>query len=141
MTFKAINDSQFMRGNIVPGCNIHGSLTGHFARINPACFTQPALGTFGTVGRNFLRQPGINNLDMGDRQAISAFPSVSSSYFKMDTFNTFNHHQYGGNVGGLIVAGSGGNAAISNTVGSSTFGQITLASEARDLQFSGRLTF
>ena len=34
-------------------------------RINPACFTQPALGTYGDTTRNFLRQPGINNWDMG----------------------------------------------------------------------------
>ena len=137
---QGINDSQFMHANIVSGCNIHGGLTGKFARINPACFTQPGLGTFGTVGRSTLRQPGINNFDTAIGKQFRITERVNF-LFKMDTFNTFNHHQYGGNVGGLIVAGSGGNAAISNSVGSSTFGQITLASEARDLQFSGRLTF
>ena len=59
----------------------------------------------------------------------------------VDTFNTFNHHQYGGDVGGLILAGSGGNAAISRTVGASDFGQITQASSPRILQLSGKLTF
>jgi hypothetical protein len=59
----------------------------------------------------------------------------------MDTFNSFNHHQYAGDVGGLIVAGSGGNAAISDGVGSATFGQIVSASSPRILQFSGKLRF
>jgi len=135
-----INDSQFMHGNIVPNCPLHQGLSGHFARINPNCFTQPALGTFGTVGRNTLRQPGINNFDTAIGKQFSITERVKF-LFKMDTFNTFNHHQYAGDVGGLIVAGSGGNTAISNAVGSPTFGQIVLASSPRDLQFSGRLTF
>jgi hypothetical protein len=137
---QGINDSQFMHANAVPGCKIHDNLVGKFARINPACFTQPALGTFGTVGRNTLRQPGINNFDMALGKQFSITERVKFM-FKMDTFNTFNHHQYAGDVGGLIVAGSGGNAAISNGVGSSTFGLITQASSPRKLQFSGRITF
>ncbi|HYK34668.1 TonB-dependent receptor [Alloacidobacterium sp.] len=137
---QGINDSQFMHANVVHGCDIHGNLSGKFARINPACFTQPALGTFGSVARSTLRQPGINNFDTTIGKQFSISERVKF-LFKMDTFNTFNHHQYGGDVGGLIVAGSGGNAAISNGVGSSSFGQITQASSPRDLQFSGRITF
>lgn len=137
---QGINDSQFMHANIVHGCDIHGNLSGKFARINPACFTQPALGTFGSVARSTIRQPGINNFDTAIGKQFSITERVKF-LFKMDTFNTFNHHQYAGDVGGLIVAGSGGNAAISNTVNTSTFGQITQASSPRDLQFSGRITF
>jgi hypothetical protein len=127
------------RANYVAGCNIHGSLSG-FQRLNPACFTQPALGVYGGTRRNFLRQPGINNWDMG----IGKYFSISERLkfaLHLDTFNTFNHHQYGGDVGGLTLAGSGGNAAISRTVGASDFGQITQASSARILQLSGKLTF
>jgi hypothetical protein len=59
----------------------------------------------------------------------------------VDTFNTFNHHQYSGDVGGLVLAGSGGNVAISRSVGAADFGQITQAGSARVLQLSGKLTF
>jgi hypothetical protein len=59
-----------------------------------------------------------------------------------DFFNAWNHHQYAGNVGALIGNGSGGSAQISNSVSSSTLGQITgVASAARIIQISGKLTF
>ena len=60
---------------------------------------------------------------------------------KADAFNAFNHHQYGGDVGGLLVAGSGGNAAIDNNVNDSKFGLITQSSKSREFQFSGKVTF
>ena len=47
-----------------PAATYHAG-TGPYQRLNPACFTQPALGVFGKSSRNFLRQPGINNWDMG----------------------------------------------------------------------------
>jgi hypothetical protein len=128
------------RANYVAGCNIHGSVSGKFQRLNPACFTQPALGVYGDTRRNILRQPGINNWDMGLGKYFSISERVKFA-LHLDTFNTFNHHQYGGDVGGLTLAGSGGNAAISRTVGASDFGQITQASSARILQLSGKLTF
>jgi len=95
---------------------------------------------YGDTKRNILRQPGINNWDMGLGKYFSISERVKFA-LHLDTFNTFNHHQYGGDVGGLTLAGSGGNAAISRTVGASDFGQITQASSARILQLSGKLTF
>ena len=133
-------DAIFQRANYVAGCNIHGSLSGQFQRLNPACFTQPALGVYGDTRRNILRQPGINNWDMGLGKYFSISERVKFA-LHLDTFNTFNHHQYGGDVGGLTLAGSGGNAAISRAVGASDFGQITQASSSRILQLSGKLTF
>jgi Carboxypeptidase regulatory-like domain len=128
------------RANYVSGCNIYGGVSGKFQRFNPACFSQPALGVFGDTRRNILRQPGINNWDMGLGKAFSISERVKVA-LHVDTFNTFNHHQYGGDVGGLVLAGSGGNTAISRTVGASDFGQITQASSPRILQLSGKLTF
>lgn len=137
---SGINDSQFPHANVVPGCKIHANVTQPFQRLNPDCFTQPALGVFGNIGRNSLRQPGINNWDMAIGKDFSITERLRF-LFKMDTFNTFNHHQYSGDVGGLIVAGSGGNENISNSVGAANFGQITGASSSRILQFSGKITF
>ena len=133
-------DSQFQRANAVSGCNVHSNLTQKFQRINMACFTQPAIGVFGNTTRNFLRQPGINNWDMGIGKSFTIAENVR---FKMnlDAFNAFNHHQYSGIVGGLIGNGSGGGTTISNAVGSSTAGLITGAGASRILQISGKLTF
>jgi hypothetical protein len=130
------------RASIVAGCNPTAHVSGPFARINMSCFTQPGLGTYGDTARNFLRQPGINNWDMG---FAKNFHLSERANFKLnvDTFNTFNHHQYSGDVGGLVVGGSGGNTTIDNGVSdaSNVAGKITGASSPRILQLSGKLTF
>jgi hypothetical protein len=61
----------------------------------------------------------------------------------VDTFNTFNHHQYAGDVGGLVVGGSGGNEVIDNGITDSptVAGKITGASSPRILQLAGKITF
>ena len=133
-------DTQFQRANYTPGCDVHSNLTKKFQRINMACFTQPAIGVFGNTKRNFLRQPGINNWDMGLAKTFSFTEGVKFR-FNLDTFNTFNHHQYAGAVGGLITGGSGGGSAISNGVGSTTGGLITGAGISRVLQLAGKLIF
>src|SRR6185437_14604427 len=80
-------DTQFQRASLVSGCNVH-SHTQQFQRLNMACFTQPAIGVYGNTGRNFLRQPGMNNWDMG---ISKAFPIAERLNFaiRFDTFNTF----------------------------------------------------
>lgn len=138
------NGTTAPRANLTPGCNLHtnnytGSLA-QFSRLNISCFTQPALGVYGNTGRNILTQPGINNWDMSIGKGFS-LGERARFVFKADAFNTFNHHQYAGDVGGLLVAGSGGNETISNSVGSSTGGLITGASSSRILQLGGKITF
>ncbi len=128
------------RANVVPGCNIKSNLTKLFQRINEACFTQPAIGVYGDSSRGFLRQPGINNWDMGASKFFD-ITERAKFQFKFDTFNTFNHHQYDVNVGGLATGGSGGGSSIDNGVGDSLFGQITSSSPARILQLSGKIIF
>jgi len=137
---QSVNDSQFPHANVVPGCNIKSNLTAKFQRINTACFAQPGLGTFGDIGRNTLRQPGINNWDMGVGKNFLITEGIRF-LIKVDAFNAWNHHQYAGDVGGLLVAGSGGNAAIDNNVNDSKFGLITNSSKSREFQFAGKLTF
>ena len=141
---QGVNGSVAPRASITPGCNIHtnnysGNLA-QFSRLNIGCFTQPALGTYGDTGRNILTQPGINNWDMSIGRGFS-LGERAKFMFKADAFNTFNHHQYAANVGGLLVAGSGGGSSISSTVGSSTGGLITGGSTSRILQLGGKITF
>jgi len=130
----------FQRANRTQGCDIHANLTAVLQRINPKCFTQPALGVYGNTARNFLRQPGINNWDMGVGKNFRIAEHVN---FKLtgDFFNAWNHHQYAINTGALIGSGSGGGSSISNSVTSTTAGQIVNASSARIIQISGKLTF
>jgi hypothetical protein len=130
------------RPNLVAGCDPHSSLTLPFQRLNMTCFSQQLPGTFGNTTRNFLRMPGINNWDMGFAKNFHISESVNFK-LSVDTFNTFNHHQYADNVGGLVVGGSGGGSTIDNSVNSSaaTAGKITGASAPRILQLGGKLSF
>ncbi|HWA96715.1 MAG TPA: carboxypeptidase regulatory-like domain-containing protein [Terracidiphilus sp.] len=132
--------SNFQRADRVQGCNLHENLTEVMQRINFACFTQPALGVYGNTPRNWLRQPGINNWDMGIGKT---FQIGEKAGFKLsgDFFNAFNHHQYAIGTGALIGSGSGGGAAIDNSITSTTAGQITSASASRIVQISGKFTF
>jgi hypothetical protein len=139
---QGVLDTQFQRGSQTAGCNPKSNVSGKFAWINMGCFTQPALGTYGNTSRNFLRQPGINNWDMGFAKNVHL---GEHALFKLsvDTFNTWNHHQYAGDVGGLVVGGSGGNQVIDSGVGDSslTAGKITGASSPRIIQLAGKITF
>jgi hypothetical protein len=137
---QGVNNSPFIRADLVQGCDIHGGLTQKFQRINPACFTQPALGVYGGSKRNFLRQPGINNWDMG---LAKNFHFTERVNFKLagDFFNAWNHHQYAIGTGALIGSGAGGGSSIDNGVSDTNFGLITNASAARIIQLSGKLSF
>src|SRR5579863_7816668 len=78
--------SFFQRADRVAGCDLRHNLTAVLQRINFSCFTQPALGVFGNSPRNWLRQPGINNWDMGIGKSFHLAESVQ---FKLngDFFN------------------------------------------------------
>ena len=130
----------FQRANIASGCDIHKNLSQVLQRINFDCFSQPDLGVYGNTARNWLRQPGINNWDMGLGKSFNITERV---HFQLtgDFFNAFNHHQYVVNTGALIGSGSGGGSSISNSISSTTAGQITNAAASRIIQVSGKVSF
>ncbi len=135
-----LNTTVFQRANYIPGCDVKKGLTQRFQWVNPNCFTQPAPGEYGNSGRNFLRQPGINNWDMA---LAKSFAITEHAAFKLNigTFNTFNHAQYAGDVGGLATGGSGGNNSIDSGVGDTFGGYIQGANSARIIQLSGKIVF
>jgi len=137
---SGVLNSQFQRGSAVQGCDPKKNLTKQFQRINFDCFSQPDLGVYGDTPRNFLRQPGINNWDMGIGKSFHIAESVALALHG-DFFNAWNHHQYNISTGALIGSGSGGGSAIDNAVGDSNAGLITNAAAARVIQLSGKLTF
>ena len=85
----------------MPGCDIHSGLTERFQRINPACFTQPALGEYGKSGEILYACPGINNFDMGFGKSFDIYERLRFM-LKMDAFNIFNHHQYNKQCGWTV---------------------------------------
>ncbi|PYU89566.1 MAG: hypothetical protein DMG08_21015 [Acidobacteria bacterium] len=61
---------------------------------NTEAFKQPAAGFLGTSGRSILRAPGINNWDTGVFKNFR-ISEQASFQFRFESFNTWNHTQWG----------------------------------------------
>jgi hypothetical protein len=131
------------RANLVgdPNKGFHKDINHWF---NTAAFAQPLAGEYGNSGRNILRGPGINNWDMGVGKEFSILERLHFQ-FRVESFNTFNHTQWGVDPGAPGV-GPGANAVDNNIADqppntNTNFGRITSARPGRILQLGGKLTF
>jgi hypothetical protein len=93
--------------------------------IIPTAFVANPTGTFGTLGRNALRAPGVLRVDAAFSRE---FPITERLRLEArgEGFNVINHANFG---------------APSATLSSATFGRITSAGEPRILQFALKLHF
>jgi len=102
-----------------------GAVTGNFY-VNPTVFdcSGVPLFTFGTLGRNAIRGPGINNWDLSlmKRTSITEHMKIE---FRAEFFNAFNHTQF------LNPSGKS----------SGTFAQVTQTRDPRLGQLALKLLF
>ena len=100
----------------------------------------PALATYGTLPRNFLRGPGYINLDMAFSKT-TAITERTKLEFRAEFFNIFNHANFLNpgvtNLGNGLFSGSGSGV----NPNSSLLGQITSTYDPRIIQLALRLTF
>jgi hypothetical protein len=90
-----------------------------------AAFGRPAVGTFGSSGRNVLIGPGIANFDFAV-QKNSRLTEAVTLQFRAESFNILNKAQFFEPVA---------------NVDSPTFGRITSAADPRRIQFGLKLLF
>ena len=94
---------------------------------NTAAFRENAPGTFGTLGRNTERGPGLAVVDLS---VFKNFPMPYAESHKLElrleVFNLFNHANLGN---------------PNTTLTSSVFGRITSAGDPRILQIGLRYSF
>jgi hypothetical protein len=101
---------------------------------NTCAFADPALGSFGNLGRNTMRGPGYQIWD------FSVFKNFQISErmkleFRSEFFNVFNHAN-------LQFAKSGPQNSINTTTfGTPEFGFLTAARDPRQIQFALKLSF
>ena len=88
-------------------------------------FAQPALGAFGTSGRNILRGPGINNVDLSLFKNLS-FTKGMKVQFRLESFNALNHTQF---------------TSVGTNVAAQGFGVVTGARAGRINQLGLKFTF
>jgi hypothetical protein len=102
---------------------------------NPAAFAHAPLGTFGNAGRNSLYGPGINNFDMSLLKDIH-FTEAKFIELRVESFNTFNHTQWG-----PPVTSAGTDVAPVADINSSSFGRIRSARGAFVVQLGAKIYF
>jgi Carboxypeptidase regulatory-like domain len=104
--------------------------------INPAAFSDPAVGDWGTLGHNALRGPGRDNWNLSLFKSFVF--SESRGYhleFRAESFNTWNHTQFNGVNTGISFNTATG--ALQNT----NFGQYNSAFDPRIFQLGLKLIF
>jgi hypothetical protein len=100
---------------------------------NPTVFSKPADGQWGNLGFDALTGPGRDNWNLSLFKKFVISESRGSEFqFRVESFNTWNHTQFGG---------SGQNGAFSTGVGSGNFGQITGTYDPRVFQLGAKLIF
>jgi len=92
---------------------------------NTAAFAVPALGTFGTSGRDILTGPGMQNFDSGLFKD-ARISETRRFEIRWEMFNTLNHPNFGNPTA---------------TLSSSNFGRITSAGNPRIMQLAAKLYF
>ena len=88
-------------------------------------FAQPALGTFGTVGRNTLVGPGLQNFDTGIFKQI-LLSEIRRIDIRWEMFNAFNRPNF---------------QSPNSTLSSANFGRILTARDPRIMQVAVKLYF
>jgi hypothetical protein len=130
-----------------------GTSNNPYNRINAAAFLPPQVGSIGLEsGVNYLTGPGINDWDISLQKSFS-IKERARLQFRIDTFNTFNHTQFG------TATGSGINSTLNyasltnptptnlylkpdGTVNNiNGFGTVNAARDPRELQLVIRLQF
>jgi outer membrane receptor protein involved in Fe transport len=103
---------------------------------NTAAFTQPLAGQFGSSGRNILRQPGINNWDVGLGKTLN-FTERIGFQFRAEAFNVFNHTQYGYDP----FTSTGIGSSVDNNPNDPQYGKVIAARPGRILQLGAKFVF
>jgi len=96
-----------------------------FQWFNPAAFTAPAAGTYGTASRNSIEGPGVVSVNSSLSRTVQ-LGSTRSFEARMTANNVFNTIQYSG---------------INTTLNSPTFGQVSSVASVRTLTFVARYRF
>jgi hypothetical protein len=116
-----------------------GTTVGGSYFFNPALFNRnglsldslgpvgnPALRTYGTLGRNAIRGPSRTNFDLAIVKRTNFFGERLKTEFRAEFFNLPNLAQFGNPI---------------TAIGSPLFGQITTTADPRITQFALRLNF
>ena len=98
---------------------------------NPSAFLQPLPGTYGNVGRNILRAPGLVETDLSLTKVFS-FTERLNLQFRTEVFNVFNHTNFNAPNPVVYAAATGGPSPTGGVITST-------GTTSRQIQFGLKL--
>jgi hypothetical protein len=133
--------NKHQRPNRVPGVSLYPAKKVPQNWLNPAALSVPADGTWGNLGRNAVRAPGLWQLDPSLNKRFAVTERVGLN-FRAEAFNVLNRAQYGRPA--MSWAPPKGNVTNPNNYGvitSSYNTNPTGSGTPRELQFSLKIDF
>ena len=128
------------RPNLVLGVPIYlHNPTDRLQYLNPAAFSLPEVGRYGSLGRGSMRGPAYKNLDLS---VVKNF-KVSDHYqlqFRVELFNALNHTNFNRVDANLSFDNVAGDENFGKPL-NSNFGRITGSRSPREIQFGFKFSF
>jgi hypothetical protein len=130
-----------VRPDVIAGCDqtANQSIQHWF---NPACYTLPATGTVGNLGKNTVTAPGYEAVDFAVMKDTRLLETVSMQ-FRVEMFNVLNHSNFGIPALNAFTAVGGLNGSPAGITGNAAnAGQITsIVGNSRQIQFGLKFLF
>jgi hypothetical protein len=140
MSYDAANAGNVTRPTQVCQNPNHGGAGTLGQWFNTACFVNTASYTFGNAGRNIIRAPGQNYLNLS---AQRTFPlhlhGETSLNLRADVFDVLNHPQFG-QPNAVVGSATYGQITSTITAGAGTTTSNSIPSQ-RQIQLAARFTF
>jgi hypothetical protein len=130
-----------VRPNLVPG--FHGPLYAKTPQqwFNPAAFSAPYPGTFGSIGRDTLTGPGLSELDLALVKNTTIHERLRAQ-FRAEFFNVLNHANFTTPNPVVFSSGPALKTPTAEVEPSSTAGVVSAtATTSRQIQFGLKLLF
>jgi len=107
--------------------------------LNPAAFSLPEVGQYGSLGRGSIRGPSIKNFDLSVVKNWKMHDRYSLQ-FRAEMFNAFNHPNFTGIDAGLSLNNVAGDENFGKPL-NQNFGRITATQGPREIQFGLKFSF
>jgi hypothetical protein len=107
--------------------------------LNPAAFSLPEVGRFGSLGRGSIRGPGSINFDLSIVKNLRIHDHYSLQ-FRAEMFNAFNRPNFKSVDAGLSLDNVAGDENFGKPL-NPNFGRITATRGPREIQFGLKFNF
>jgi hypothetical protein len=139
------NNFSSVRPDVIAGCDVTANQSPQHW-YNRSCFTLPAPGTVGNLGKNTITAPGYQTVDFAVSKDTKIFERLNVQ-FRAEMFNILNHTNFGiPALNAFTAIGTGPTSLVSAPTGSlgnaANAGQITsIVGTSRQIKFGLKFLF